>query len=432
MIHLTSGDMFERAADIRINTVNCVGVMGAGVALAFKQRYPEMFREYARLCKAGQMRPGRMHVWKPLDGDWIVNFPTKRDWREPSRYEDIDAGLADLRAYLKQVAPVSVAIPALGCGHGGLEWDRVRPMIEAALEGIEGEFWLYEPSSSRSLGEAVSKSEPKFDLTKVIKLGFTLETINLFGAEGRSDSVEVLFSGASKYRDLTWIAVMPSKKPEVRELGAMRKVADELRRASPDARIGLIYTSRASEDVANEFLSAGLLVVLILPFGVTTHKSALSYGRSVSDKLISISLEGQDTKWSRETAANAQKLMLSGAAAILITDPNPEWLSTPLLKRVCAPISHIRYEGSSPSSQQALMRVGSTPIGRSNQTGAPHIASLLTCGDQRLRFESGTVSRQNTRVSLKLINMPEDRWDDLIRTVNSYGATVTEIAAEAD
>jgi O-acetyl-ADP-ribose deacetylase (regulator of RNase III) len=97
MLEFVKGDIFDAPADIRVNTVNCVGVMGAGVALAFKQRYPDMFKDYQRDCKAGRVVPGTMHVWKSLTGDWIINFPTKRDWREPSRYEDIDNGLDDLR-----------------------------------------------------------------------------------------------------------------------------------------------------------------------------------------------------------------------------------------------------------------------------------------------------------------------------------------------
>ena len=133
MLEFVQGDIFEAPADIRVNTVNCVGVMGAGVALAFKQRYPEMFRDYQRDCRNGHVRPGTMHVWKSLSGDWIINFPTKRDWREPSRYEDIDAGLDDLRGYLNWVGPVTVALPALGCGHGGLDWKRVSGMIREKL-----------------------------------------------------------------------------------------------------------------------------------------------------------------------------------------------------------------------------------------------------------------------------------------------------------
>src|SRR5688572_9767762 len=139
MLRFTKGNMFDVDADIRVNTVNCVGVMGAGVALAFKQRYPEMYREYKRECELGHVKPGKLHVWRNLSGDWIINFPTKRHWREKSRYEDIDAGLIALREYLEQQGSVRVTLPALGSGHGGLDWAQVKKMIQRHLDGLEAE-----------------------------------------------------------------------------------------------------------------------------------------------------------------------------------------------------------------------------------------------------------------------------------------------------
>jgi len=106
--------MFDLPADIRINTVNCVGVMGAGVALAFKRLHPLMFAEYQRKCSTGLIRPGRLHIWQSPDGERIVNFPTKRHWRDNSRYEDIEAGLIALRAFLADQGPANVTLPALG------------------------------------------------------------------------------------------------------------------------------------------------------------------------------------------------------------------------------------------------------------------------------------------------------------------------------
>jgi O-acetyl-ADP-ribose deacetylase (regulator of RNase III) len=94
--------------------VNCAGVMGAGIALAFKTRLPEMFKDYKRACEAGEVKPGKLHVWKSPAGDWIVNFPTKRHWRDKSRYDDIEAGLVALYDYLKDKGRVKVTLPALG------------------------------------------------------------------------------------------------------------------------------------------------------------------------------------------------------------------------------------------------------------------------------------------------------------------------------
>ena len=92
MIIPSEGNSFDVDADVRVNTVNCVGVMGTGVALAFRKRYPKMFADYRDACHAGLVRPGLMHVWCCAGGATIVNFPTKRHWRDRSRYEDIEAG----------------------------------------------------------------------------------------------------------------------------------------------------------------------------------------------------------------------------------------------------------------------------------------------------------------------------------------------------
>jgi O-acetyl-ADP-ribose deacetylase (regulator of RNase III) len=155
MLTFTSGDMFAVPADARVNTVNCVGVMGAGVALAFRKRYPEMFKEYKRACAVGAIRPGQLHIWKDLTGDCVINFPTKRHWREKSRYEDIESGLAALRAYLEKIGPIRVALPALGCGHGGLDWDKVRGLIEQRLANVDAEVLVFSPADSRAAGQAV-------------------------------------------------------------------------------------------------------------------------------------------------------------------------------------------------------------------------------------------------------------------------------------
>jgi len=150
-IVFTRGDFFATKVDLRVNTVNCMGVMGAGVALEFKKRYPEMYIDYRDICIAGKLAPGILHVWK-TETEWVVNFPTKRRWSEPSRYEDVELGLIALRDYLAELGPVKVALPALGCSNGGLEWSRVSTMIREALEGLEATIYVFEP-----LGAPVAK-----------------------------------------------------------------------------------------------------------------------------------------------------------------------------------------------------------------------------------------------------------------------------------
>jgi O-acetyl-ADP-ribose deacetylase (regulator of RNase III) len=150
-LHFTSGNMFDVPADIRINTVNCVGIMGAGVALAFKRLHPLMFAEYQRKCTAGLIRPGQLHIWQSPDGERIVNFPTKRHWRDNSRYDDLEAGLIALKAFLADQGHVRVTLPALGCGHGRLNWNIVAAMIAKHLHGLDAQITVFQPADSRHL-----------------------------------------------------------------------------------------------------------------------------------------------------------------------------------------------------------------------------------------------------------------------------------------
>ncbi len=157
MIKFVTGNMFNNSYDMRVNTVNCVGVMGAGVALAFKKMYPPMFAAYQRECWAGRMEIGKMFVWKSLIGEEVVNFPTKRHWRGSSEYLYIESGLRALRSHLATRGKISVALPALGCGHGGLNWRLVSEMIKRELSGLEAEIHVFSPGDSLAIGKSVSE-----------------------------------------------------------------------------------------------------------------------------------------------------------------------------------------------------------------------------------------------------------------------------------
>lgn len=148
MITFRRGNIFESGAPVLVNTVNCKGVMGAGVALQAKGRWPSMFADYRRACQRGEVRPGRLHVWTSVTGDvTVINFPTKTDWRRDSEYEYIESGLAALRAYIESRPGIRIAIPPLGCGNGKLEWARVRPMIAEALGDLDAHVSVFEPRS---------------------------------------------------------------------------------------------------------------------------------------------------------------------------------------------------------------------------------------------------------------------------------------------
>ena len=152
MIEFKSGDILKDEADALVNTVNCVGVMGRGIALQFKEAFPENFKAYAAACQRGEVQPGRMFVFETgqlTPPRYIINFPTKRHWRGKSRYEDIEAGLRSLVSEVKRLGIRSIAVPPLGCGQGGLDWKKVRPMIEAAFAGApDVRVMLFEPAGA--------------------------------------------------------------------------------------------------------------------------------------------------------------------------------------------------------------------------------------------------------------------------------------------
>lgn len=145
MITVRVGDLFASEAQTLVNTVNCVGIMGKGIALDFKTRFPEMFRDYEKRCKAGRVKLGRPYLYNDLVGKWVLNFPTKDHWRSVSRLEDIVEGLRYLIAHYRQWGITSIAVPPLGCGHGQLEWKVVGPTLYRHLSALSIPVELYAP-----------------------------------------------------------------------------------------------------------------------------------------------------------------------------------------------------------------------------------------------------------------------------------------------
>ena len=149
MIEYKTGDLLAESAEALINTVNCVGVMGRGLALQFKRKFPENFKAYAAACKRGEVQPGRMFVFDMggiANPRYIINFPTKRHWRDKSRMEDIESGLEALIKEIKELNIKSIAVPPLGSGLGGLDWAEVKRHIEQALVDMDAHVIVFEPS----------------------------------------------------------------------------------------------------------------------------------------------------------------------------------------------------------------------------------------------------------------------------------------------
>ena len=204
-IRIETGDLLSQKVDAIVNTVNCVGVMGKGIALQFKRKWPKNFRAYETACKAGEVRPGKMFVFDAgglLRPRFIINFPTKKHWRGKSEIEFIHTGLIDLVYRIKELRISSIAIPPLGCGNGGLDWGEVRPMIESALSELPDlDVRLFEPTDN-SVVRALAPPEAPPRMTP-----------------GRAAMIAVL----SAYKDLSY----PLTRIEVQKLAYFLEVAGE-------------------------------------------------------------------------------------------------------------------------------------------------------------------------------------------------------------
>ena len=176
MIQLEQGDILRADAEALVNTVNCVGVMGRGIALQFRKAFPENFKEYKAACDRKELRPGRMLVHdlgRLVNPRYIINFPTKRHWTGRSRLEDIEAGLSVLVEEVSKRRIQSVALPPLGCGLGGLDWEDVRPRIEQAFRKLpDVQVLLFEPKGAPLPEKMVKeKAPPKMTRGRASLLG---------------------------------------------------------------------------------------------------------------------------------------------------------------------------------------------------------------------------------------------------------------------
>lgn len=185
MIEFKQGNLLEEKTEALVNTVNCVGVMGKGIALQFKQAFPENFRQYEKACRAKQVQPGKMFTVSTgslFYPRYIINFPTKRHWKGKSKIEDIKSGLKALVEEIQQLGITSIAIPPLGCGNGGLNWAQVKPLIESALaQRPEVQVIIFEPTGTPA-AEKMPVATKKPDMTRARALLINL--LELYGIPG--------------------------------------------------------------------------------------------------------------------------------------------------------------------------------------------------------------------------------------------------------
>jgi len=176
MTEFTHGDILKADAEALVNTVNCVGIMGRGVALQFRKAFPENFKAYKALCDRGAMMPGKVQVFdlnRFENPRYVINFPTKQHWKGKSRMEYIESGLKSLVAEIRERHIRCVALPPLGCGLGGLNWREVRPLIEKAFQGLpDVHVIVFEPTGAPAAGEMVKERKPpKMTVSRAAMLG---------------------------------------------------------------------------------------------------------------------------------------------------------------------------------------------------------------------------------------------------------------------
>lgn len=132
------GNIRDATTQCKVNTVNVVGAMGAGIAVYFRYQYPEMFEKYKKYCKDGIFKVGMLQIYKKTKYDWVINFPTKRHWKDPSKIEYIEMGLQKFVETYKEKGIRSVTFPQMGCGNGGLDWEKeVLPLMEKYLNSVD-------------------------------------------------------------------------------------------------------------------------------------------------------------------------------------------------------------------------------------------------------------------------------------------------------
>lgn len=193
MIHYVTGNLLAAPDEALVNTVNTVGVMGKGIALQFKDSYPYNFSMYQQACKEGSIFPGKLLVTRDsnLSGDskWIINFPTKKDWKHRSKYEYIENGLKDLVRVIDKYQIKSIAIPPLGCGNGGLKWSNVKEMMEMHLSALNVEVHIYQPNEA--VGEILKREANRRDTKLTPARAMLLYALFYYESLGENSSLFV-------------------------------------------------------------------------------------------------------------------------------------------------------------------------------------------------------------------------------------------------
>lgn len=362
MIEFVNGDFFDFDADIRINTVNCVGVMGAGVALAFKQKYPEMFKDYVKQCKKGLIRPGAPSVWET--GDMfskkleIINFPTKDHWRNPSEYEYIESGLNWLAAYLEKKQNVTVTLPALGCGHGGLDWEQVKGLIQRYLGHTSNRILVFEPMSSKNAGKKSTSSAKELDRYQIKTIQSTSseypQKLNLY-----TEKELYIFNGSGSYQKFDVTLIM-STKPTDEE----KSVVSSLLACCKNNGLNVLLGSSAYEKrQAVALAGKGSSVAVFLPSGIVESAQKLS-SKGNTEGFTLLSTGNPFVAFDRKAYMPAVLSRIFLSETVIFTTIRLEWVKkyAKSLLKSDSKFFYIKYPSLPEEEAHAIEHIAANPL----------------------------------------------------------------------
>lgn len=379
MIRFVQGDFFDYKADIRINTVNCVGVMGAGVALLFKNKYPEMNTEYVKLCNQGLIRPGKPHVWKgknlfseSSEDVVIINFPTKDDWKKPSEYSYIIDGLKWLKTYLQDKPNSTITIPALGCGHGGLDWEKVKEMIIDNLSGLETEMLVFEPKSSHISNMHTSEQDIEIlknnDIRHIIPSDFDYPV----QLKGKSFA-NLYIKGDVNILTKKTILLLINNKAEEREFGALIKCIDRFEDENIIFVLSLNYS--IDSDLLKELIFKKKKVITLISTGILQLKLRKDIKDIWNNSLITtISIFPPNQTWKKYSNIQTLNFAISISKILLINTIQIDYLKS-IQKEL---IKHnnkfyINYWNDRNSFFESIHAI---PVGKDPTTGLPNVRKI--------------------------------------------------------
>lgn len=305
MILYVKGDIFQSPAQVLVNTVNTVGVMGKGIALDFKRLFPEMFEQYRQLCEEGKLQIGVLWLYK-TPNKWVLNFPTKRHWREPSRVEYIEAGLSKFATGYSQMGIHSIAFPPIGCGNGQLDFKtQVQPLMEKYLRNLPIEVFIYPERASqfvehldqqemerwlRNEPESLPFSEVWNDLRRLLNRKEQYETIkngNTFRARLIEEpaAIEIIASDNKTYL-IAYDTLVPFWQ-QLRTHGfSMRRIAPSLDRTMsyviPIFRELEYVTPVLMADKFDQLQSAATIGLQVLPSAFGRREQTASIAEQLS------------------------------------------------------------------------------------------------------------------------------------------------------